>query len=64
MLGVAHPSPPVIVAVDVENVAPEMSSTDVIVAEELPVYSHEPYMTIAIFVRKRENSCTIARSSK
>lgn len=63
-LGVAPPSPPATVVIDVESVASEMSSKDVMAAKELPASSHVPYMTVAVPVCKRRNSTTIARSPK
>lgn len=63
-LGVTRYSIPALVLIDVESVALEISSTDVMVAEGLPRSSYASYMTIAVQVRKRGNSRTIARSPK
>lgn len=41
-----------------------MPSTSVIVTEESPSSSHVPYMSVAVPMRKLENSSTIARSPK
>lgn len=61
-LGVTRSSSSARAVIDVENLAPEITKTDVIVAKKLPVASHTPYTTIAVSVLKRVNSNTIARS--
>lgn len=40
----------------------EISDTDVIVAQALPISSHSAYMTNAVLVRKCEHSITMTRS--
>lgn len=49
---------------DFKSVVPEMSNTELMVAEALPASRHSLYMTIAVLVRNRGNSNTIVRSSK
>lgn len=51
-------------AIEVETVAPVKSNTDVMATEELPASSHAPYMTIAVLLRKREKSITMALSPR
>lgn len=63
-LGVALSARSATFLIDVECYAPEISSTDVVVAEELPVFIYAHYLTIAEPARKREESSTIARSLK
>lgn len=53
------PSPLATVFIDVERVAPGTSSTDIIVAEELPASVHASYMKIAVPVSKRENQAQL-----
>lgn len=52
------------VVIEVESLATLISNTEVIVAKDLATASHEPYMSIAVPVRKRVNSSRIARSPK
>lgn len=57
-------SPLVAVVIDHESVAPEISSSEVIVAKELLESSHVPHMSNAVPVSKRGNTSTIAQSPK
>lgn len=63
-LGVTRLSLSGTVIIDVESEISEMSNAGVMGAEELPATSHVPYMNIAVRVRKRGSSNTIARSPK
>lgn len=62
--GVRRPSLPATIVIDVDNVEPEMSSTDVIVAAAVPTSIHSPFMTITISVCNRRHSSTVARLPK
>lgn len=62
--GATRPLPSAKAVIDVGSVAPEIFSTNFMVADEMPASSHAPHKTNAVYVYKRVNSSTIARLSK
>lgn len=64
VLDVTCPLPSAGIVIDNDSVAPEFSYADVMVVQELPGSSHAPCVRIAVFVSKRGNSSTTAKSPK
>lgn len=63
-LGLARPSPPTTIVMDIVTAVPEMSCTDVTVAKAFSAFCLSRYTNIAASVRKRQHSSTMAWSSK
>lgn len=63
-IDVTRHSRPAKVVNNVDGMVAEMSSTDIMVAEELPASSHAPYMTTVGPRSNHENSSTIERLLK
>lgn len=61
---VTRPSAPATVFIDVESAGPEISNTDIMVAETLSTSNQSLYMTTAVPVRKDGHLSTIATSRK
>lgn len=64
VLGVTRPLLPAIFVKDFKSVVLNMQNIDLTVAKALVASTDSSYITIALLVRKREHSSTIAMSSK